>query len=527
MQHITGISRQQLQISSLEDKIASDNPIRFIEAFVEHISLEALGFTVQTIKSEGRPSFDTRLFLKIYLYGYLNGLRSSRKLEKECFRNIELQWLLEAICPNYHSISDFRKQNPAGLRKLFKLFVSFLKDADLISGETIAIDGTKSRAHNSKKANFNQKKIDKHLAYIEERTQEYLTELETNDVKDNTVTVTKIQEKIARLKKNKIRYELLEEKLKDSGEPQISTTDSDSRALLVQGVVVEISYNIQAAVDNKLNLVVATHTINRNDRNALAAIAIEAKENLNIETYTALVDKGYYNGREITQCKDHNITTIVAQPAQGKSNENGTQPEYFVSKFVYNIQTDTYTCPQGKTLKTTGRWHKKSGRTEQSGYQFKKYRTPSCKECPVKDLCTSRKGGREIDRSQYADAVEENNKRYQENSQLYRTRQEINEHIFGTIKRQWGYNHTNLTGLEKVNGEHSLIMLVYNIKRTMNILGIPDLIDKIQKWNAKYPSKGYALIIATFFKLFCEFKIIRILISISKNRLAYKRVLCE
>ncbi|MEL1242256.1 transposase, partial [Flavobacterium flavipallidum] len=166
MQHISGISRQQLQISSLEDKIASDNPVRFIEAFVEHISLESLGFKAKTIKTEGRPSFDAKVFLKIYLYGYLNGLRSSRKLEKECIRNIELQWLLCGIVPNYHSISDFRKQNPSGLKKLFKLFVSFLKDADLIAGETIAIDGTKSRAHNSKKANFSQKKIDQHLAYI-------------------------------------------------------------------------------------------------------------------------------------------------------------------------------------------------------------------------------------------------------------------------------------------------------------------------------------------------------------------------
>jgi transposase len=509
MQHISGTSRQQLQISSLEDKIASDNPIRFIEAFVEHISLEALGFTVQTIKSEGRPSFDTKLFLKIYLYGYLNGLRSSRKLEKECVRNIELQWLLEAICPNYHSISDFRKQNPAGLRKLFKLFVSFLKDADLIAGETIAIDGTKSRAHNSKKANFNQKKIDRHLAYIEEKTEEYLTQLAQNDLEDSSVKVTNIQEKIDRLKKNRLDYELLQKKLEESGSPQISTTDEDARALLVQGVVVEISYNIQAAVDNKHNLVVATHTINRNDLNALGAIALEAKENLGVDTFTALVDKGYHNGREIAQCIKHNITTIVAHPTPGTSKESVTQPDYLVAKFIYNKADDTYTCPQGATLKTTGRWHKKSGRTEQSGYQFKKYRTPSCKECPVKHLCTARPAGREIDRSEYASAVEENNKRYQENPQLYRTRQEINEHIFGTIKRQWGYNHTNLTGLEKVNGEHSLIMLVYNIKRTMSILGIPDLIDKIQKWNAKYPSKGYALIIATFFKLSCEFKIIR------------------
>lgn len=157
MQHIQGTQRYQLQISSLEDKIGAENPVRFIDAFVEHICLDSVGFTVQTLKSEGRPSFDTKVFLKIYLYWYLNGLRSSRKLEKECIRNIELQWLLEDIRPNYHSISDFRKDNPSGLKKLFKLFVSFLKNADLIAGETIAIDGTKSRAHNSKKANFNQK----------------------------------------------------------------------------------------------------------------------------------------------------------------------------------------------------------------------------------------------------------------------------------------------------------------------------------------------------------------------------------
>lgn len=294
----------------------------------------------------------------------------------------------------------------------------------------------------------------------------------------------------------------LEEKLTSSGEPQISTTDADSRALLVQGQVVEVSYNIQAAVDDKHNLVVATHSINRNDRNALSSIALEVKENLEIETYTALVDKGYHNGREIMQCKNENITTIVAQPNQGKSNENGTQPDYLVAKFVYNKQDDTYTCPQGETLNTTASWHNKTGRNEQSGYRYKKYRTSACKTCLVKDQCASRKGGREIDRSEYADAVEENNKRYEENQQLYRKRQEINEHIFGTIKRQWGYNHTNLTGLEKVNGEHSLIMLVYNIKRSINILGVPDLIAKLKKWNSPYKTKGCLCFKTTYLELF-------------------------
>ena len=498
MQHITGISRQQMRFSSLEDSISPDNQVRFIDAFVEYIDISKLNFAVKTLKTEGRPSFNSKLFLKIYLYGYLNGVRSGRDLEKECFRNMEMQWLLEDIHPNYHSISDFRKDNPIALKNLFKLFVLFLKDADLIGCETIAIDGTKSRAHNSKKANFNQKKIDKHLEYIEGKTQEYLAALEENDVKESPAKIQNIQQKIDRLKGNKLRYELLEENLKVSGQPQISTTDSDARALLVQGQVVEISFNIQAAVDAKHNLVVATHTINRNDRNALSAIAIEAKENLEIGTYTALVDKGYHNGREIEACKQANINTIVAQPEQGKNKERITE-NYLISKFQYNPITDTYTCPQGETLKTTGHWHKKT--TDRDSYEFKRYRTPKCRECPVKHLCTSRMAGRDIDRSQYADAVEENNKRYHENPQLYRKRQEINEHIFGTIKRQWGYNHTNLTGLEKVNGEHSLIMLVYNIKRSINILGVPDLIAKLKKWNSPYKAKVLFLLKTGYLKL--------------------------
>ena len=500
MQHIQGISRNQLQIVSLEDKITLDNSVRFIDAFVSVIDLIKIGFEPKILKSEGRPSYQSEVFLKLYLYGYLNGIRSSRKLEKECFRNIEVQWLLEDIRPNYHSIADFRKDNPKALKQLFKLFVSFLKDADLISGETIAIDGTKSRAHNGKKSNFNQKKIDKHKAYIEERSQEYLDQLDHNDVKENPIAIKNIHQKIERLKQNKIKYELLEEQLKTSGAPQVSTTDPDARALLVQGQVVEVSYNIQAAVDNKHNLVVATHTINRNDKNALSAIAIEAKENLGVETFTVLVDKGYHNGREIETCKNNNIITIVAHPDQGKNNENGTQPEYLVSQFTYNKQENTYTCPQGQTLSTTGSWHNKTGRTEQSGYQFQKYRTPACKTCPVKDQCTSRKGGREIDRSQYADAVEENQKRYKANPQLYRKRQEINEHIFGTIKRKWGYNYTDLIGLEKVNGEHSLIMLVYNIKRSINILGVPDLIAKLKTWNSPFKAKVLFLIETTYLK---------------------------
>ena len=502
MQYIQGISRHQLHLASLEDTISQDNPVRFIDAFVNTIDLERLGFQEKVLKSEGRPSFDALVFLKIYLYGYSNGIRSSRRLEKECLRNLEMQWLTETLRPNYHSIADFRKDNPKALQQLFKLFVSFLKETDLISGKTIAIDGTKSRAHNGKKSNYNQKKIDKHKEYIETKIQDYLTALDHNDNQEKNSSISNIQQKIARLQQNKLRYELLEEQLQASGEPQISTTDQDARALLVQGQVVEVSYNIQAAVDDKYNLVVATHTINRNDKNALSTIAIEAKENLSVETFTVLVDKGYHNGRELERCKNHNITTIVAHPDQGKSKENGTQPQYLVSKFTYNKENNTYTCPQGQTLTTTGSWHKKTREGEKTSYLYQKYRTTACKICPVKEQCTSRAGGREIDRSQYADAVEENQKRYQSNPQLYRKRQEINEHIFGTIKRKWGYNYTDLIGLEKVNGEHSLIMLVYNIKRSINILGVPDLLEKLKAWNSPYKRKVLFFIKTIYLKQF-------------------------
>lgn len=485
MQHITSNSRNQLEFSCLDDLIENDNSVRFIDAFVEKLDLTQLGFKVKEIRSEGRPSFDAKVFLKIYFYGYLNGIRSSRRLERECRRNIELQWLVCKLIPNYHSIADFRKVNHSALRNTFKLFVLFLKDADLISGYTVAVDGTKMRAHNSKKNNYNPKKIERHLDYIEEKTNEYLSRLDVNDEDEAPEKVQSVVEKLERLKTNKIRYELLSEKLEASGEPQISTTDQDARALLVQGQVVEVSYNMQAAVDDKYKLVVATHTINRNDRNALSKIAIEAKENLQSKELTVLSDKGYHNGKELQECKNNNINTICAQQEIVNSNEKGTTPEYLVTHFIYDKESDTYTCPEGQTLKTTGTWHTKY--RDNNNYKFKKYRTPACKDCPVKHLCTGReKGGREIDRSEFAEAVEENGVRYKNNQELYRKRQEINEHIFGTIKRKWGYNHTNLKGLEKVNGEFALIMTVYNMKRCMNILGFDDLLEKISNWKPDY-----------------------------------------
>lgn len=472
-------------MQSLETSIGKDNPVRFVDAFVEQLEMARLGFSMVESKIEGRPAFRPQTFLKLYLYGYLNGLRSSRRLEKETIRNVEVQWLLGGLAPNYHSIADFRKDNPKALKSTFKLFVLFLKEADLVGGELVAIDGTKVRASNSKKNNYNAKKIARHLALIEEKAGEYLKELEANDLKEQPEKILGIEQKIERLKTGKIKYELLQEALEKSPEPQISTTDGDARALLIQGQVVEVSYNMQAAVDEKHKLVVATHTINRNDRNALSTIAKETQSNLSEESFTVVVDKGYHNGREIETTRQAGITTIVCPPTIVNSNEYGTTEEYLVTRFIYNKESDTYTCPQGSTLKTSGTWHKKT--RERDSYQYKKYRTPDCKTCPVKHLCTGKeKGGREIERSQYADSVEINKRNYEQNKDLYRKRQEINEHIFGTIKRQWGYNHTNLRGLEKVNGEMALIMTVYNMKRAMNILGMEKLIEKLRTWKPDY-----------------------------------------
>lgn len=488
MHYIQPQNRRQVTFSSLEDAVADDNPVRLIDAFVDHLDLDRLQFKVSKINKEGRPAFESKLFLKLYFYGYLNGIRSSRKLEKECQRNIELQWLLGQLTPNYHSIADFRKNNPTALRNTFKLFVLFLKDASLVSGQVVAVDGTKVRAHNSKKNNYSEKKIQRHLHYIENKTAQYLNLLDENDsLESSPEKIKDIKQKLARLKENKIRYELLHTELTQSGEPQISTTDADARALLVQGQVVEVSYNVETAVDQKHKLVVASHTINRNDRNALAPIALEARDNLTSTGFTLLADKGFFNSRHLQTCHNHGINTIVAPPDMVNSNDKGTTPDYLTDKFIYNHQTDTYTCPQGQTLRTNGNWYTKTKTARSVPYRYRKYHTAACDSCTVKHLCTAQtKRGRFIERSEFAQAAQQNAINYKDNTELYRKRQEINEHIFGTIKRQWGYNHTNLSGLKKVNGEMALIMTVYNFKRVINILGINEFLKKIKKWKPDY-----------------------------------------
>lgn len=473
MSFIIGKNRSQVEFSTLEDGIALDNPVRLLDVFVDKLEMDKMGFEKAVPKKEGRPPYDPAVIIKLYLYGYLNRIRSSRKLEIECGRNLELRWLLKELTPNYHSIADFRQLHAKQLKFVFKVYLSFLRDQELLGSKLVAIDGTKIRAQNSKKNNFNTKKIDRHLAYIEEKAAGYLKELDACDANESQspeIVIRKelVQAQIKSFDARKIKYEELQKEVALSNEGQVSATDADSRALTMHHNIVEISYNAQTAVDDKHCLIAEFDVINKNDINALYNVASETRSTLEVSELAVLADKGYHNGIELEKCEEAGISTIVAY----REIDNG--------KFIYNIETDSYTCPQNETLKTTGTWHekKKANRI----VKVKLYRTPACKDCPLKSTCTSSEGGRQIERSQYQDTVDRNNKRVDENQPLYKRRQAIVEHPFGTIKRAWGFTYTLLKGLEKVKGEMALIFLSYNIRRSMSILGVEELIRRLKDW---------------------------------------------
>lgn len=491
MQYIQGNNRHQSYFSTLEDQVTADNSVRLIDAFIDKLDLEKLGFTKTVHKSEGRPPFAPQVLLKLYLYGYLNKIRSSRKLEKECSRNIELQWLLQSLCPNYHTIADFRKLHAQPLQNMFKLYVHFLSEADLLGKTTIAIDGSKFKAVNSKKNNYNQKKIDKHRQFIEDKTAKYLQELDELDKQETgndelNIKKEKIAEGLKKLKERTLKYNSLQEQLNNTEDKQISTTDTDSRSILIVKSIVEVAYNTQNAVDDKHNLIVHTQATNINDGKALYKAAVQAKQNLELskeETITILADKGYHTGAELAQCQSENMITHVAYKEQPSVKHITT--EFLSESFSYDKATDSYTCPAGATLTSLGTWHNKRGEAGETSYRFKTYRTNGCKTCVLKQQCT-KLPKRIIHRSEYQDAVDINNNNIKQNPQYYKRRQAIVEHPFGTIKRHFGFTHTLLKGLQKVNGEMNLIMFCYNFLRTKNILGFDKMLQAIQNWQPDY-----------------------------------------
>jgi transposase len=452
-----------------------------------------MGFTHTVHKSEGRPPYASAVLLKLYLYGYLNKIRSSRKLEKECKRNKELEWLLQSLQPNYHTIADFRKLHATPLKYMFRLYVQFLGDAGLLGKTTIGIDGSKFKAVNSKKNNFNQKKIDKHQQFIKDKTEKYLQELDEMDSQENNtggdelqIKKEKIAQGLAKLKERTIKYDSLQEQLNNTDDRQISTTDTDSRSILITKAIVEVAYNTQNAVDDKHNLIVHTEATNSNDGKALHQAATQAKENLQLkkeDTLMVLADKGYHTGAELLHCQQDNMITHVNYKEQPSVKH--IDNEFLAGSFNYDKETDSYTCPAGAILTSLGTWHNKKGEAHETSYRFKTYRTDACKTCPLKTQCT-KLPKRIVQRSEYQDAVDINDNNIKHNPHYYKRRQAICEHPFGSIKRHWGYTHTLMKGLEKVNGEMNLIMFCYNFMRTKSILGFDKMMETIQNWKPDY-----------------------------------------
>jgi transposase len=507
MQFIPGSNRHQSYFSTLEDQVGADNPVRLIDAFIDKLDLPQLGFTNTVHKSEGRPPYAPSVLLKLYLYGYLNKIRSSRKLERECLRNIELQWLLQSLAPNYHTIADFRKLHAQPLQNMFRLYVQFLDDAGLLGKTTIGIDGSKFKAVNSKKNNYNQKKIDKHRQFITDKTERYLQELDEldkleqgGDKDELQIKKDKIKQGLEKLKERTIKYDTLQQQLDATADKQISTTDADSRSIIIVKNIVEVAYNTQNAVDDKHNLIVHTQATNTNDGKALHKATIQAKQNLQLqkaETLMVLADKGYHTGAELHECQQHNIVTHVAYKEQ--SGVKHIADEFLSESFDYDKASDSYTCPAGAVLTSLGTWHNKKGEANETSFRFKTYRTNACKSCPLRTQCT-KLPKRIIQRSEYQDAVDINDNNIKNNPHYYKRRQAIVEHPFGTIKRHWGFTHTLLKGLQKVNGEMNLIMFCYNFMRTKNILGFEKMLQQIKNWQPDY-SKVICALKTAFIKI--------------------------
>ncbi|WP_245574855.1 IS1182 family transposase [Aequorivita capsosiphonis] len=463
MKFILGKDRRQTCLFpiSLEDSIEMDNSARAIDQFVDSLNLAELGFR-SVYTENGPPAYHPAILLKLYIYGYMNRVRSSRQLEKECRRNIEVMWLLESLAPDHNTISNFRKDNTKAIKKVFFATVQIARNFGLIGATLIAGDSTKLRAQNSKKNNFNQKKIQRHLDYIDNKLEQYNKALEQSERDDEKEEITKdIDTHQGRRK----QYEQLEKELKESGETQISTSDPDSKHLIIRNNITEVAYCVQTTVDAKNNIPFDYLVTNKNDSKAMGQMLRRAKTILGTNTFTALYDKGYHTGSEFRTADNLGIETLVAIPGIGRASQ-APDPNYNSEHFKYNQENDTYTCPQGNTLKSNGSTYK--GRN----YRFKQYKTNKCKTCPVRALCTTSKvNGKVIQRSEFHQYIEANAQRVLRSPDAYKKRQAIVEHPYGTIKRQWSFDHiiTKKT-MQRASADVGLIFIAYNLTRIWNIL---------------------------------------------------------
>jgi len=500
MPHKKGTDRNQLYLlpPSLEDFISEDNPVRIIEAFVNTLDFDKLSFKKVRTKEKGCRPYHPGDLLKLYIYGYSNRIRTSRKLEWECIRNIELMWLIRNLQPSARTIAYFRSDNKRALKLAFRQFVALTIKWDMVEGELLASDGSKLRAVNSKKNNYNENKITFHFRRIDEKITEYLKELDHQDKLESGVQKENVNKTLEQLNERRRKYEDLQSKLKESGEDQISSTDDEARLIMIRGQITEVAYNVQTTVDSKHNLIIDVKAINNNDKKMACEMGRRARAITGKKNFDHVMDKGYHDHQTIAQCHEYGLRTLIAEPTAGRSSEIPT-PEFYNSKFQYNSQIDTYTCPAGAIMITNGRDYKTKNRNGHSW--VKQYKTRACRKCASRHLCTKSpiSRGRIIQRSLYQEAVDLNNQRVMQEKEKYRKRQEMVEHPFGIVKRQWGFDHVLMKGIDKVEAEANLIFLCYNLKRVVNILGFKEFMKRLLAASVFSFKNGFKRIIKSDF----------------------------
>ena len=487
--YIEGLSRNQtfLLTKTIEEYVQTDNPVRFIDAYVNTLDMEKLGFTHSTPQDLGRPSYNPKDLCKLYLYGGLNHIRSSRKLERESKTNLECIWLLKGLAPDFKTIADFRKDNPAAIGALFKEFVSFLKDLSLYGAKQVTVDGTKLKAVNSNDKAFTQRALAKRIKVMEKSVTHYLEELDAQDeqeASDEQQAGSEVGkeakafevDKLASLLEKKEKSEEILSTMEKSGQKEVALTDPDRRQMMNHGRV-ESCYNMQAAVDSKNHLIVNYLVTNEaSDLNQLSGVAISAKETLDVEQIDCLSDKGYFDFMQIKQCVDSGVTPYVAVKRSGTGGSI-ISPEFTADKFRYDANSDSYVCPAEQHL-----WFLCKSFREGMDRRVYMCRKGVCSSCQFfMTKCTINRKGRVIWRWVHEKVVEDMKQRMKLHPEIMGERKKVVEHTFGTVKRAFGAPYLLLRSLRKVSGEVGLLLFSYNLRRALNILGVEALIGALGK----------------------------------------------
>ena len=473
---IEEVDRGQLSLlpGSLDDWVDKDNPVRVIDAFVDALDLKDLGFETAEPLGIGRPGYHPAIHLKLYIYGYLYRVQSSRRLERECQRNLEVMWLLGRLAPDFKTIADFRKDNGPAIKKVCARFVELCREMGLLAKASVAIDGSKFKAVNNRDKNFTKAKVERRRTQLEESVARYLSQLDTADRQEPSETVelkkTRLKDKLEKLKSELQKLETIGNQVAASPDGQISLTDPDSRSMATSGRGSGVvGYNVQTAVDTEHHLIVAHEVTNvGSDRSQLASTANAAKEALGVDKLEAVADRGYYNSTEIKACDDVGVTVTLPKPMTSGAKSAG---RFGKQDFVYNPVDDVYRCPAGEKL--TYRYT-----NVEDGKTMRRYWTNTCPKCPLKSKCTTGTE-RRIPRWEHEDVLEAAQKRLDDNPDAMRTRRETVEHPYGTIKMRMGATHFLCKTLPKVATEMALFVLTYNLTRVLNIVGVEKLMEAI------------------------------------------------